>query len=387
MADERDGADPWEHQVFDDDFVRGATVREDDLRARRKKAERARRRDRRRTWLRRRAPQLVLLVVLVGLLGAGIAGVGPVARLFHTDPTEVTSAASATTRPAVSSNTSGTTTAPGGATTGTAIGGTSTTFGLTRRTYTFGDCVRWDQADGGPSQRNTEVVPCDQPHLLEIGGPFEVADRLGHYPSDEEWSQLDKESCTPFAEQLLGGPLDTAGRMTIGAVVPSEPGWSAGDRTIWCGVGLHNRLALPGEDPADFRPGSTTWFPPTSGTLRGQSQALVRPPGTCANEDAFAVPCSEPHTSEITGAVDLTGRTVTPPADGDVAGWSALVGDACRDATIAYLHRQLVPGETNYHYPIPARSWAAGRRIVECAAGRHFGGADQPMTGSLRDAH
>ncbi|MEZ5143756.1 MAG: septum formation family protein [Acidimicrobiales bacterium] len=399
MAGERDTPDPWEHGGFDEDFVRAAQVHEDDWKARQRERERLRRRraradrwTRRRRWVRKRAPELVLIAVAIGLVVAGIADIGPAARLFHTQPSDVATDASspATTRPPLRSSTTSTATVSGPAgSTVSAVGGTgttSTTYSLTRRGYQFGDCVRWDQDRSGSSRRDTEVVPCDQPHLVEIGGSIDLNGRFDHYPTEEEWSALYENDCAVFTTQLLGGPWDPSGRFQPAGLSPLPDSWAYGDRTLWCGMTLRNRSPLPGEDPLAFRPDVPKWFPTVLGTVRSTAQALVRPPGTCVTDEAFSTPCTEPHTAEITGSLDLTGKVSVPPAGGDTAAWSALVGDACRAATVAYLQRALVPGESIYHYPISPESWAAGRRVVECAAGRKVGGAEQPMTGSLRDA-
>ncbi|MFN8041111.1 MAG: septum formation family protein [Acidimicrobiales bacterium] len=305
----------------------------------------------------------MLLVTLVGLLGAGIAGAGPAGRLFHPDADEVSSGSRTTTMP-----------------TSVGIDGTTTTFGLRRRSYSSGDCVRWDQEEGGGNHRDTEVVPCDQPHLIEIGGRYDLTGGTDHYPTDEEWRQIETEHCSAFVEQVLGGPRDPVGRLSIGGLVPFPPAWAAGDRTIWCGVVMLNRPALPGEDPRSFRPDVPKWFPTMTGAARDIAQALVRPPGTCLADGTFAVPCSEPHYGEITGSVDLTGRVATPPAEDDRAGWSKLLDEACRDLAVAYLQRPTVPGESISHFPIPLESWSAGRRAAECAVS----GPEKSRIGSIR---
>ncbi|HVW31161.1 MAG TPA: septum formation family protein, partial [Acidimicrobiia bacterium] len=97
---------------------------------------------------------------------------------------------------------------------------TGTTFTLERLNYHPGDCVQWDQAQDGPGTRDTSIVPCDAPHLIEIAGRTLVSDQPA-YPTEAEWTHLTQTGeCAALATAYIGGVLDPYGRFGIGAIHP-----------------------------------------------------------------------------------------------------------------------------------------------------------------------
>ncbi len=174
---------------------------------------------------------------------------------------------------------------------------TTTTF-LTLRSRAFGrgDCVMYDQTPGRESQ-TMKVVSCALPHLLEVSGGLDLAGRFDHYPTQAEWGAVLDHDCRPSVEALLGGAIDPTGRFIPSAVFATTEAWARGDHTAWCGV-----IQAP-----QSRPPSDGHREPFTGKAEGVPQARLSPIGSCwRNNDAFAVPCDEPHDYEVSGRVDLS---------------------------------------------------------------------------------
>lgn len=230
---------------------------------------------------------------------------------------------------------------------------TSTTLGLQSRSYSPGDCVKWDQ-EAAAVARRTDVVPCDEPHLIEISGSTQA--QAARYPTDADWYRLQDSLCGQQVTGLLGAPLDPHGRFKMGAIHPLEQAWDQGDRTVWCGA-----VRMTGQDDDVF-----DLF---IGRARGQSQHMPYNVGDCVlTEQLAAVPCEggAPYDSWYVGSVDLTGKVDQPPAQADTSGWNALVADGCRRHAEAFK-----AGITSWSFrPIHADSWAVGRRHVECFVDR-----------------
>jgi hypothetical protein len=298
----------------------------------------------------------VLLVVLV------VAAIGGAAWAF----VKRASPAPSANRRIISSHRSQTSRRRSGAT-------TTTIFGLMGVNYKRGDCVIWPQT---PAERQqTHQVSCSEPHVIEISGRVDVTGRFDHYPT---FAELNKRvfdiECAAQVESLMGHVLDPNGRFSAGGIYPSEQGWRAGDRTVWCGatgVSL-KQLKYPWELLA-FR-----------GRVEGANQTLLLPIGTCwSSASPYEKSCSAPHEFEVTGYVDLTGRTTQPPADNDSAAWVALVGDGCRNAARNYLGHDPFGNISSSYESISPASWSGGRRVVECTVARYENGKIVPTT-SLR---
>ncbi len=234
---------------------------------------------------------------------------------------------------------------------------TTTTF-LTLRSRAFGrgDCVTYDQTPGRESQ-TMKVVSCALPHLLEVSGGLDLTGRFDHYPTHAEWGAVLDHDCRPSVEALLGGAIDPTGRFIPSAVFATTEAWARGDHTAWCGV-----IQAP-----QSRPPSGGHREPFTGKAAGVPQARLSPVGSCwRNDDAFAVPCNQPHDYEVSGRVDLSRRAGPPPAVADDAAWNKIVGADCRRLARHYLVGKPLAKQRFGWTPITEASWAAGRCIVEC---------------------
>jgi hypothetical protein len=360
-----DGGD--DEIVFDDDFVKGAAVSEQDWRTRQEEsAKRARkeRRGERRRRNRARARHAAWYVAIAALVVVlvGVAGYGPLSFMKRDSAKSSHAAKSVSSTKAKKAKKS-----TGPTTTSTTI------FHLERRSYSLGDCVTFDQRPGEDT-RETHVVNCSKPHLMEMTNRHELTGKLDHFPTDAEWLLIDTRDCGPGAQKLIGAPLDPDGRYYATAIQPSADSWAVGDREMWCGVGRRSFTRPPRE----------SMIMPFTGKVEGTAQDLVAPVGSCWGDAAYVVPCGQPHKWEVTGVVDLTGKVAQPPAADDDHGWNALVGDACHTVARGYLGRDVVGEERAGWEPIQPGSWAAGRRRVECNVARYFGDQAVPVVGSLK---
>lgn len=250
-------------------------------------------------------------------------------------------------------------------------------------TYNKGDCVTWDQAAGPPGTVPTRTVPCEEPHLLEIVGSFNVtADR---FPDEVMWTQLAQRDCGPMLTTLLNAKWDRMGRYAPGYLRPDQARWDRGDHTTWCGV----RSAIGRVDPsgaADTGPWGTK-----TGKAIGAEQGIhhILPPGSCESLDHKGpVPCDQPHHWEVVAHYDLNHRVEAPPRYDDEEAWDKLVGDYCHTAAVRYLGREPAGDISAGWVPVSEVSWEAGTRVVRCTIARYAKGAEDPtpVTGSLRTA-
>jgi hypothetical protein len=302
-------------------------------------------------------PVLVLaLVAAAGVVGLGYTGRGPYDRLART-----------------SEDASADHPAPA------AAGTTSTTEMLfVARTYQPGDCVTWDQAPGR-AERVTEVVRCDRPHLVEMTGHLILTDRGPAYPTGAEWEALIRDRCREPAEHRLGGPLDPHGRFSLHALQPTSMGWAGGGRDLWCGLSASWRP--PGQEDAT---GPDVPLVPLTEAMRHEDQFWRYTPGACIARGAnVAVACTDPHIFEVTGEATVDERPGVPARE-DTAGWSAIVGDACRARARGYLRHEPVDPWRSGLITIEPESWAAGQRNVTCYLGRWGGDAWEVVTASAR---
>ncbi len=354
----RDGDDL--NRVFDDDFVRAAQVKEDDGRHRQKTQRRdakGARREHRRSQLAHGARRLfwygivaALVVVLLGVLGTG-----PLSFLKRDDGKSTSSAISSPSKKNKA----------GGAT-------TSTIFTLERRSYSRGDCVVYDQR--GVGARETRVVPCAKPHLLEMTESFEVRNR-DHFPSEVQWTALFEKRCHASIEALLGTHLDPVGLFFATGVQPSGESWARGDRTIWCGVAKVSAA----------RPSRPHQLVPFTGKVGGAPQARLAEVGSCwSGASPYPSSCRNAHEWEVVGFFDLAGKVAQPPAPNDNTAWGNLVGEACAGSARSYLGHDLVNDVHAGWQPIQPGSWIAGRRAVECTVAHYRNDQVIASSGSLR---
>ncbi len=227
-------------------------------------------------------------------------------------------------------------------------------FGQSEGQYDPGDCVTWE-AGTLPVPATTEVVPCEQPHRVQIvthlGSPQTSA---GAYPSKAEWDQHEKDGCWPAVERFLGRPLDPYGRYTIGTLIPNIVEWTGGDRDVWCGIWLNA--------PDDAL---------HAGDVRQAHQATDYAPGTCVAGDKTreieVVSCTQPHLMEV---VERLAYDEEPEMPGDRA--HEALRQRCAEAVDDYVggsERLSAPWATGLERMHPA-SWQAGTRTVHCFLGQ-----------------
>jgi hypothetical protein len=251
---------------------------------------------------------------------------------------------------------------------------TTTTFTLQDRHYSRGDCVTWDQTPGADS-RATSVVPCPQAHLLEISGSYDLTG-FDHYPSLKEINFLFNSVCAKQVEALIGHQLDPDGKYVASGTYPTHDSWANGDRVLWCGAESHLL----------YKPQFSGQTAPFTGRVEGANQTALLPVGSCIppGDYSYLVACSQPHLSEVTGYVDLTGAATQAPAANDSAGWDRLVGDKCQPIATHYLGHPPTGDLEASFLPIETASWNAGRRALECVVARFHNGNPVTMTGSLK---
>jgi hypothetical protein len=85
---------------------------------------------------------------------------------------------------------------------------------------------------GVGDQLSGVVVPCTQPHVLEISGAVDLTGRIDHAPSDDELKNLVRDECDRVATAYLG---HTPGDDLSAGWFGLEPGsWDAGHRIVEC---------------------------------------------------------------------------------------------------------------------------------------------------------
>ena len=296
-----------------------------------------------------------VVVIALGVLGKDRIG------FFRADSAKSTVAAATlpTTAPETAPTTAPATGTKLGPKRGAATTTTTTFLPLQARGFRPGDCVTYDQTPGREAE-TMKVVSCDLPHLLEVSGSLDLGDQFDHYPTRDEWGAVLDHDCGESAAALLGAPLDPVGRFIPSAVFATKEGWARGDHTAWCGV-----IEAPkSPSPSDGR------REPFTGKAEGVSQARLAGVGSCwRNNEASAVPCTEPHDYEVSGRVDLSGRTRPPPEVTDTAAWNKIVGADCQRLARKYVAHGFKPKRVGWS-PISTESWAAGSRIVECTVVR-----------------
>jgi len=348
--------DPFDSLVLDESFVADATRTEAPAAHRAPTRpvlppEPSRRRSKSLQRLRRDlVPILVAVaIVVVGLVVAAFDGVGPLAsesgfrHALHLAPRHVATAPSAPTSTPASS--------------------TSTTdLDLADRTYRAGECITWNQSEGGQNLA-TPDVPCTRPHLMEMTDK-EVLTSYGSdapYPGPAQWGQIDTAECGPPAERYLGYPLDPYGRFAASALEPTARGWGNGDRTLWCGIQLATPFGAP----------TSNDLIPFTGPVRGQDQTPVYVTGTCLSLGSSGtlgnpVPCTSVHSTELVGTVTITGVTSYPSSTDQ---WWAAVGAGCTRLATQYTGGSFPGGVRPGYLDFAPASWNAGRRTVECTVG------------------
>jgi hypothetical protein len=308
-----------------------------------------------------------ILVVVAVIGGSALIGRGPLAPGSRDRQPVHLAHRSASTPPVISASPRHGSTA------------TSTTIAsLAGRSYRPGDCVTWNQQEPTDVYIPTTVVPCTQPHLLEVVRKATPGTLPDTFPSQAAWGQLLDADCGPPSTTYLGYPLFPNGRFYATGLHPDPTGWSRGDRTLWCGIGARSSQF----DPSGMKLVAFT------GAVRGQSQELPIAVGTCLSAGTSSaigppVPCSESHVAEVTGTATLSGVAQLPTSSSDMA--SALAAQ-CAPLATQYGGGALPSGSNWGWLGMSQASWNAGERTVSCTIG-DFDTSGNPVarTGSLQD--
>jgi hypothetical protein len=251
----------------------------------------------------------------------------------------------------------------------------TTTPGLGPRTYQMGDCVTWD-LHAASDTIPTSVVPCSSPHVIEVVSKEQFTYNGTTYPDIAQWKQIYTATCAGPVTSYLGFAIDPAGRFFANALYPQAQALRAGERTLWCGISQSSPVA-----PFD------AYF---SGTVRGQSQQLLYPIGTCfssvsSTQLSHPVACTAAHSTEVVGTTTLQGLTQLP--QGAAAMYSA-VGPDCRQLVTQYLGGPLPADREAGWLTLAQSSWNAGERSVQCtvASVDGTGNALNNLTASVAQA-
>ncbi len=238
-----------------------------------------------------------------------------------------------------------------------------------------GSCLTWTRGDASDAER----VSCEEPHLFEVTGVVDLAPEFGRtatFPVDETWRTLVTERCTPLSAQFLGGRFDPFGRLSVGAIKPSEGSWRTGDRALRCG------LQAVGRSGALY---------PTTGSAATQDQSDVHTPGTCLGLDGVGVgdpvDCAKPHSVELVGVVDL--GAAFPGGYPDEVAQDKLLSEECNRLAAEYAGGPQVVAEKRlivFSETLRPESWEAGSRRVDCRLGAFLPDRSgfAPVTGSVR---
>jgi len=237
-----------------------------------------------------------------------------------------------------------------------------------------GSCLNWTQ----PDVSDIKIVPCEQPHLYEVTGVVNIADKYpaaAPAPTVDQWRDIAMERCTDGADQYLGKQLDPYGKFTVSALRPGTSEWADGDREMRCVL----QWAAPGGA-----------LQPITGTVASQSEAAVWEPGTClALMDKTVgnpVDCAQPHAYEIVATIDLKSHfTDGYPSQDDQAKW--LDTECNRDVQGYAGGVNLAEQKLILTWDLREQeSWDAGSTLVNCKVGATLPDKSglAPVTGSIK---
>ena len=236
-----------------------------------------------------------------------------------------------------------------------------------------GTCLTWTRADAG----DLAEVNCGQPHLFEVTGAADISARYpagSAFPDEAAWQKAASTSCTASATGYLG-KLDPNGKYVVGALKPTSAQWSAGDRSLRCGL---QRSTPAGQ------------LVPTTGGARGADQSNVYPAGTCLalvkKAAGGPVRCGDTHAYEIVGTVDLHGQF--PDGYPPVGQQQTALGKLCQPLAAQYTgNANLSTYQLSTTWDtISQASWDAGSYRVNCMIGSLLpdGSGLGPVTNSVK---
>jgi Septum formation len=96
-----------------------------------------------------------------------------------------------------------------------------------------GDCVNDETLRGGSPVETVDVVPCRQPHDLEVYANVTVPGNA--FPGDQALEKFADRSCVAYFKDYVGIPFRDS-EFSYQSYVPSEGSWNEGDRLVTCGV-------------------------------------------------------------------------------------------------------------------------------------------------------
>lgn len=237
-----------------------------------------------------------------------------------------------------------------------------------------GECLHWTEPDAADIRK----VTCDEPHLFEVSGPYDLREFPPNapFPSTQQWQEIKQQRCIEVSDQYLGGRFDKEGRFTVGAFTPSQEGWAEGDRTLHCG------LQQPGPSGKLF---------PITGQAAKMDQSNVYPAGRCLGINGTQVwdpvDCARPHAVELSGVINLADQFQGNfPSEGEQDGF---LDTKCEELTSAYAGGPTVAEDKGlivYWDTLSEQSWAAGSRQVNCKLSAQLpdGSGLAPVTGSVK---
>ncbi|WP_019818661.1 septum formation family protein [Saccharomonospora saliphila] len=240
-----------------------------------------------------------------------------------------------------------------------------------------GSCLNWEAADA----RDVAKVACDEEHLFEVVGLADLAEDHGPnapMPDEQGWRDLTEQHCGQLAEDYLDDPLDPEGKLTVGVLRPDADRWAEGDRTLHCGlqwVGPGGGLQTLTEPAAEMNQ-SYVW---ETGTCLGIAEATVSDP----------VSCSEEHSYEIVGRVDLREEFDEYPSEDEQHAWldptcAGIVEDYTDGKTVEDLREAGLILTWDLR---SQESWNAGSSLVNCKVGALLDDDSglAPVQGSVKD--
>ncbi|KAA2257135.1 hypothetical protein F0L68_25515 [Solihabitans fulvus] len=239
---------------------------------------------------------------------------------------------------------------------------------------TAGQCLAWSK----PDLSDATKVGCDAEHMFEVTGTADVSAKYGKdakFPDATLWQKIGQDSCTDTSTKYLAGKLDPFGRYGIGALKPGSDRWQSGNRTLQCG------LQVIGPSGSLFA---------TVGSAKQQDQSDVHEVGTCLGIQGKTVSdpveCSQPHSWEIVGLVDLGQQFPDYPS---VDKQDAALADQCGKLAADYTGgMDLKAKKLGVAWDNRAQeSWAAGSHRVNCKIGsmEPDGSGLVAVTGSVRN--
>lgn len=236
-----------------------------------------------------------------------------------------------------------------------------------------GSCLTW--GDSGDMSK----VDCSVKHLFEIAGTVDLSSQYpkgAPFPDGTLWQKIAQDSCTSVTAKFMSGKLDPFGKYSTGALKPKEQQWSAGSRTVRCGL----QAAGPGGKK----------LLPTVGSAAKSDQSVVYEVGTCLGIDgkdvSDPVACGTAHAYEMVGIVDLKALfpDAYPTEDKQQAALSPACEKIANDYTKGFDLRKAGLGVT--WDTIRQESWAVGSTKVNCKVGQKLpdGSGLQKVTNSVK---